>query len=212
MSWQVNEFWNKVNKKNINENDIEKYIYSSEYFNIQNPVEYGKIKNEYNTNLIRYFFEIEKYQSERDYQEIFYQRFLDGDIDPNEYYDAEKSFKRFINYLFYKSNTYVYYEFLVPIEISYPFHKSSDVNFDFEFIKKNQEKFIQVIEKSQLDQISILFAREIVMGYIILTDIKSVLVCSGMHGYILSAEDLNLDLLHNISLQVKIKRINTLHN
>lgn len=66
MSWQINKFWNKVSNEDVNLNDIEEYIYSSEYLNIQNPIEFNKIKNIYNAKLVRYLFDTEKYQSEED--------------------------------------------------------------------------------------------------------------------------------------------------
>lgn len=93
MSWQINKFWNKVSNEDVNLNDIEEYIYSSEYLNIQNPIEFNEIKNIYNTKLVRYLFDTEKYQSEEDFREIFFQGYLDGKIDKNEYYNAENSFK-----------------------------------------------------------------------------------------------------------------------
>lgn len=212
VSWLINRFWNKISNEDVNLNDVEEYIYSSEYLNIQNPIEFSEIKNVYNTNLIQYIFETEKYQNEKDYQEIFFQGFLDGKIDENEYYNAENSFKEFIKCLSHISNVYIYYDFLVSIENSYPFQNSSDVNFSLDFIKETQGRFTKITDKFQLEQVSVLFAREIVSGYIVLDAIKSVLICSGMHGCILSVNDLNLDLLSNISLQVKIEKISTLQN
>ena len=44
-SWQINKFWTKVSNEDVNLNDIEEYIYSSEYLNIQNPIEFNGIKN-----------------------------------------------------------------------------------------------------------------------------------------------------------------------
>lgn len=207
MSWQISKFWNKVSNEDVNLNDIEEYIYSSEYLNIQNPIEFNEIKNIYNTKLVRYLFDTEKYQSEEDYREIFFQGYLDGKIDKNEYYNAENSFKEFIKYLSQISNVYIYYDFLASIENSYPFQNCSDVNFSLDFIKETQGKFTKIIDKFQLEQASILFAREIVCGFIVLDDIKSVVICSGMHGCILSVDDLNSELLSSISLQVKVEKI-----
>lgn len=207
MSWQISKFWNKVSNEDVNLNDIEEYIYSSEYLNIQNPIEFNEIKNIYNTKLVRYLFDTEKYQSEEDYREIFFQGYLDGKIDKNEYYNAENSFKEFIKYLSQISNVYIYYDFLASIENSYPFQNCSDVNFSLDFIKETQGKFTKIIDKFQLEQASILFAREIVCGFIVLDAIKSVVICSGMHGCILSVDDLNSELLSAISLQVKVERI-----
>lgn len=212
MSWQINKFWNKVSNEDVNLNDIEEYIYSSEYLNIQNPIEFNKIKNIYNAKLVRYLFDTEKYQSEEDYREIFFQEYLDGKIDKNEYYNAEKSFKEFIKYLSRISNVYVCYDFLASIENSYPFQNSSDVNFSLDFIKETQGKFTKIIDEFQLEQVSILFAREIVRGFIVLDDIKSVVICSGMHGCILSVNDLDSELLSAISLQVKVEKISALQN
>lgn len=212
MSWQINNFWNKVSNEDVNLNDIEEYIYSSEYLNIQNPIEFNEIKNIYNTKLVRYLFDAEKYQSEEDYREIFFQEYLDGKIDKNEYYNAENSFKGFIKYLSRISNVYVCYDFLASIENSYPFQNSNDVNFSLDFIKETQGKFTKIIDKFQLEQASILFAREIVCGFIVLDDIKSVVICSGMHGCILSVNDLNSELLSAISLQVKVEKISALQN
>ena len=212
MSWQINKFWNKVSNEDVNLNDIEEYIYSSEYLNIQNPIEFNEIKNIYNTKLVRYLFDTEKYQSEEDYREIFFQGYLDGKIDKNEYYNAENSFKEFIKYLSRIRNVYIYYDFLASIENSYPFQNSSDVNFSLDFIKETQGKFTKIIDKIQLEQVSILFAREIVCGFIVLDNIKSVVICSGMHGCILSVNDLNSELLSAISLQVKVEKISALQN
>ena len=212
MSWQLNRFWNKVNNEDVNLNDIEEYIYSSEYLSIQNPIEINKINSVYNTKLVHYIFETEKYQREKDYREIFFQGYLDGKIDKNEYYNAENSFKDFIKYLSHISNVYIYYDFLASIENSYPFQNSSDVNFSLDFIKKTQGKFTKIIDEFQLEQVSILFAREIVCGFIVLDAIKSVLICSGMHGCILSVDDLDSELLSAISLQVKVEKINALQN
>lgn len=210
MSWQINNFWNKVSNEDVNLNDIEEYIYSSEYLNIQNPIEFNEIKNIYNTKLVRYLFDTEKYQSEEDYREIFFQGYLDGKIDKNEYYNAENSFKEFIKYLSRISNVYVCYDFLASIENSYPFLNSSDVNFSLDFIKETQGKFTKIIDEVQLEQVSVLFAREIVCGFIVLDDVKSVVICSGMHGCILSVNDLNSELLSAISLQVKVEKISAL--
>lgn len=212
MSWQINKFWNKVSNEDVNLNDIEEYIYSSEYLNIQNPIEFNEIKNIYNTKLVRYLFDTEKYQSEEDYREIFFQGYLDGKIDINEYYKAENSFKEFIKYLSGISNVYVCYDFLASIENSYPFQNSSDVNFSLDFIKETQGKFTKLIDKFHLEKVSILFAREIVCGFIVLDDIMSVVICSGMHGCILSVNDLNSELLSAISLQVKVEKISALQN
>lgn len=212
MSWQINKFWNKVSNEDVNLNDIEEYIYSSEYLNIQNPIEFNGIKNIYNTKLVCYLFDTEKYQSEEDYREIFFQEYLDGKIDKNEYYNAENSFKEFIKYLSRISNVYIYYDFLASIENSYPFQNSSDVNFSLDFIKETQGKFTKIIDEFQLEQVSILFDREIVCGFIVLDDIKSVVICSGMHGCILSVNDLDSELLSAISLHVKVEKISALQN
>ena len=208
--WQADTFWNKVKENSVDIDDIEKYIYSSEYLNIQNPIECNEIKNIYNANLIQYSFEIENYQNEKNYEEIFYQGFLDGEFDEKNYYYAENLFKEFIEFLFSASNMYVYYDFLVPIENSCPFQKSTDVDFNLDFIRGNQCKFTKIIDKFQLEQISILFAREIVSGYIVLDDIKSVLVCSGMHGGIFSSNELDASLLAVAPLQ--IKKVSSLGN
>lgn len=207
MFCQSDVFWNNISEQNVSGDDIAEYIYSSDYLNIQNPTECCEIENEYNPDLIRYFFEAEKYQTKEEYKEIFFQGFLDGDIDKKEYYAAESAFKNLINILSEKSNVYVYYEFLAPIDKNSPFHNSSDVDFDFEFVKSNQGKFVQIVDKFKLEQISVLFAREIVSGYLIFDNIKSALACSGMHGYILSAEELNRKLLDDISSQVRIEKV-----
>ncbi len=207
MFCQSDVFWNNISEKSVSGDDIAEYIYSSDYLNIQNPTECCEIENEYNPDLIRYFFEAEKYQTEEEYKEIFFQGFLDGDIDKEEYYAAESAFKNFINILSEKSNVYVYYEFLAPIDKNSPFHNSSDVDFDFEFVKNNQGKFIQIVDKFTLKQIVDLFAREIVSGYLIFDNIKSVLVCNGMHGHILSVEELSQNLLNDISSQVRIEKL-----
>lgn len=66
MFCQSDAFWNNISKQNVSGDDIAEYIYSSDYLNIQNPTECCEIKNEYNPDLIRYFFEAEKYQTEEE--------------------------------------------------------------------------------------------------------------------------------------------------
>ena len=76
MSWQINKFWNKVSNEDVNLNDIEEYIYSSEYLNIQNPIEFNKIKNIYNAKLVRYLFDTEKYQSKKTIEKSSFRNIL----------------------------------------------------------------------------------------------------------------------------------------
>ena len=105
-----------------------------------------------------------------------------------------------------KSNVYAYFGFTVPIENNSPFRNSSDVNFNLKFIKNSQDKFIRIVDDFQLEQISTLLAREIATGYLFFKDIKSTLICSGMHGYVFSVNKLNLKLLKDIELHVKIEK------
>ncbi len=199
-----NNFWDKVNNCSAVLEDIENHIYSLEYLNTQSATEYSEVKNVYNTDLVKYFFEVEEYQNEEDYEEIFFQGFLDGDIDEKEYYNAENSFINLINILSDTGNVYIYFDFSAPVENNFPLRKSTDVNFDIDFLNESQDKFIKISDCSQLRQISILLAREIVSGFIIFDGIKSVLECSGMHGYIISDNILNSDLLNRISLYTRI--------
>lgn len=47
MFCQSDVFWNNISEKNVSGDDIAEYIYSSDYFNIQNPTKCCGIENEY---------------------------------------------------------------------------------------------------------------------------------------------------------------------
>lgn len=52
--------------------DFEKHVYTREYINAFHSNDYSFSGKEYNDNLNMYFFEVEEYDSEEDYREVFF--------------------------------------------------------------------------------------------------------------------------------------------
>ncbi len=206
--WQdKNIFGELESNKLIDINEIEAYIYSIDYIKAQSPVECADIKNIYNPARSLYFFEVEKYSNEENYEEIYFQKFLENDISSDDYYKYENSFKEMLSLLSSTGKTYIYFNFFTDIEKNYPFIKSDDISIDTDFIKCNNCKIVQVCEYKTLKQIFTLIAREIISSYLIFPSIKTVVVASGMHGYFIADAELDERLLKKLSNYIQIKRI-----
>lgn len=76
---QNNSIWNKLeNNEYLKYEDIEGHIYSKEYLESASPVDFinSNIDKIYNPNLYQYFFEVEDYDNEELYEEVFFKNTL----------------------------------------------------------------------------------------------------------------------------------------
>ena len=206
--WQDKNIWDKLETNMlIDIKEVESYIYSMDYLKAQSPIECAYIKNIYNSARFLYFFEVEKYSKEEDYEEVYFQKFLDNNISSDDYYKYENSFKEMLSLLSSTGKTYIFFNTITDIEKNYPFLKSADISIDTDFIKCNNGKLVQVFENKKLKQIFTLIAREIIDSYLIFPGIKTVAVTSGMHGYLIADAELYEKHLKKLSNYVQIKRI-----
>lgn len=192
--------WDKL-KNNIplEYDDFEKHVYTREYINAFNNDDYSFSGKEYNDNLNMYFFEVEEYDSEEDYCEVFFQNYLDKIISKEYYMYYENKFIKMMKLLFNCSETIVFYSFYVPLKNNHPAQNSKDVLKDLEKINSNSDKFVTIKDWELFKQICYISAREIESVCYVFPDIKAVLIHSGMHGYILSDEPLSKNLMDSIS-------------
>lgn len=200
--------WDKL-KNNIplEYDDFKKHVYTREYINAFNSNDYSFSGKEYNDNLNMYFFEVEEYDSEEDYREVFFQNYLDKIISKEYYMYYENKFIKMMKFLFNISETIVFYSFHVPLKNNHPTQNSKDVLKDLEKINSNSDKFVSIRDWALFKQICYISAREIESVCYVLPDIKTVLIHSGLHGYILSDEPLCKELMDGISgiLSINIK-------
>lgn len=192
--------WDKI-KNNIplEYDDFEKHVYSREYINAFNNNDYSFCGKEYNDNLNMYFFEVEEYDSEEDYREVFFQNYLDKIISKECYMYYENKFIKMMKLLFNISEAIVFYSFYVPLKNNHSAQNSKDVLKDLEKINSNSDKFVTIKDWKFFKQICYISAREIESVCYVFPDIKAVLIHSGMHGYILSDEPLSKNLMDSIS-------------
>ena len=204
--WQDENIWAKIEAgKSVDITEIETHLYSIDYLKNQSPAECTDINNFYNPDRFLYFFEVEKYFDEEDYEEIYFQKFLENGISGETYYKYENSFIEMLCLLSSMGKTYIYFDIFTDIEKNYPLKKSTDISVDTDFIKCNNCKLIQVCEQEKLKQIFTLTAREIINSYMLLPDIKTIVVTSGMHGYFVTDTQLDKKLLDKLSDYVQIK-------
>lgn len=192
--------WDKI-KNNIplEYDDFEKHVYTREYINAFNNKDYSFSGKKYNDNLNIYFFEVEEYDSEEDYREVFFQNYLDKIISKENYMYHEDKFIKMMKLLFNISEAIVLYSFYVPLKNNHPAQNSKDVLKDLEKINSNSDKFVTIKDWELFKQICYISAREIESVCYVFPDIKAVLIHSGMHGYILSDEPLSKNLMDSIS-------------
>lgn len=188
---QNNSIWNKLeNNEYLKYEDIEGHIYSKEYLESASPVDFinSNIDKIYNPNLYQYFFEVEDYDNEELYEEVFFQKYIDGEIDWNYYVKHEKIFIDLMESLFDTGDVYVFCHLFVDLKDNYPLKKCTDITINTEIISENSNKIIKIDDRNIFRQISVLSAREVLSVDFIFAGIQSVLVNSGMHGYLLSEE------------------------
>lgn len=184
---QNNTIWEKLHKGCLTYDEFESFVYTKEYLSVSNPAQLNDVKMMYNQGFKKYFFEPEEYDSEEDYEEVFYQRFLNGEIHYDQYIYFEKKFLDMLNALTGTGKTFVFYSvFTDNLQENFPFKQCSDLEIDKAFIEKNQNCFLQIRNRKEFEQISVLSAREIISTDFIFPDIKSVFLNSGLHGILLS--------------------------
>lgn len=92
-----NTLWKKIKSEyELNYSDLEQYLYTKDYLRIQNLPEYFNYnKDEYNDSFYLYSFVTKKYD---DYDDLFFQNFIDGNIPKEEYFEYEyKAIKMLFN-------------------------------------------------------------------------------------------------------------------
>lgn len=189
---QNKSIWDKIkNNESLDCEDIENYVYSEEYLSITSPKDFAEINDEFNPNLNKYFFEVEEYINEDEYKEVFFQSYLDGEINRENYIYFENKFLKLLNNLFDTGLTFVYYCFSTKPSENYVLKQCKDILINKEFLEKYNNKVFKITDKETFKTISILMAREAMTGYFIFPNIKSIFINSGMHGYLLSEKEIN---------------------
>lgn len=195
-----NKIWDKLlTNKSVAYRDIERYVYSEEYLKTFENFNFDFSGEEYNPFLVKYFFESEKYQNESDYEEVFFQRLIDGNISVQEYKKHENNFLNFMTELYKKSKAFAYYSLENPLCKSYPFSKCSDICFDVKSIEANNNKVFQVENENLFFQLCYLSAREIENVIFLFSDIQIVLINSGLHGVLLCKAKIDKNLKDALS-------------
>lgn len=192
--------WEKIkDKTRVSYNDIESYIYSQEYIDsmIHNDNSFNGI--EYNPNLNIYTFEVETYKNEDEYQEIFFQKYLDGEISQKEYLDSEKSFLGMMEFLYNASETIIYYYNEDSLRKNSLFLKSSDILFNIENFEQKNDKFFLINDINFFKQLCYIAAREIERINFIFPNIQAIVVGFGLHGHIYTETPLSIELYDKLS-------------
>lgn len=195
---QNKSIWDKIkNNESLDCEDIENYVYSEEYLSITSPKDLADINDEFNPNLNKYFFEVEEYINEDEYKEVFFQSYLDGEINRENYIYFENKFLKLLNNLFDTGLTFVYYCFSTKPSENYVLKQCKDILINKEFLEKYNNKVFKITDKETFKTISILMAREAMTGYFIFPNIKSIFINSGMHGYLLSEKEINPSVINS---------------
>ena len=194
-------FWENIKNGNISEyEELEKFIYTQAAIEAYHNLDFPFDGEEYNTNLHKFYYEVEEYEDEDSYEEIFFQGYIDGDISKEVYFEKEKKFLDFMNYLYDEENTYACYYLDIKLTDNAVYHECTDISFDVEkIIEGNQNDFTKVTDRQFFTDLCYLTGREINSVIFIFTDIKAVLLNSGLHGIILFDGDVNNELIKNLS-------------
>ncbi len=204
---QTDSIWNKLkNNIYVDYEDIEQYIYDKNHIKAFNDRDFNYDGTEYNQNLNKYSFEVEEYQSEADYHEIFFQSYIDGNISREKYLNCEKVFLDFMNILYDSGKTYAFYSLDTALKNKFPFKKSTDIPFDPIMIQNNDDKVFLVKDKNFFQQLCYLTAREIESVIFVFYNIKAVLLNSGLHGIILFEKPLDKSFEKKLSHIIKLSK------
>lgn len=201
-------FWGRLkSNKSITYKDIEGFIYTKEYITAMDNNDYCFNKEKYNKDLYLYSFEVEDYETENDYKEVFFQRYIESDITEKFYKQNEDKFIMLMKTLFENSETLVFYTLEIDLENSTPVKYSNDVLVNIEKIKLCSNRFVTIDNWDLFKQICYIAAREIDYVYFIFPDIQVVLINSGLHGKIISNEPLNSRLTKKIRAILRFSAI-----
>lgn len=205
-----NYFWKKLlNEQDLDDLDFEKYLYSQEYLNLSEENLFKYQKDEYNPNLFKYFFAAKPY---KDYDEIFFQNFLDGGVSKKEYLKYENSMIDMYMELFSTNKTYVDYVLTDTLRNNILALNSKDVLYDFASIENKQGKCILIQDKNLFMQICYLSIREVCSVEFYFPDFKAIFLPSGLHGLILTENALSNDLIDSLNEHVTVNLVNKPRN
>ena len=202
---KVNTLWEKIKSQHeLNYSDLEQYLYTKDYLSIKSSPEYFNYnKDEYNDSFYIYVFQTKKYD---DYDDLFFQNFLDGHISCSEYNSYEEKAIEMCIGLFSKSPTYALYS--CNSDSFYnnsPAKKSMNVLTCIEKLECNCEKIIYVDNEEFYKNLCYVALREIGSVHFIYPKLKMIILFSGFHGYITSEGLLDKDLLAELSQYCYIK-------
>lgn len=201
--------WNKFKtNKTIYYEDVENYIYTNEYIISINSNNYNYKGKQYNDNLCIYSFEVENYENESDYKEVFFQRYIERDLTEKSYKQYENKFINFMKTLFENSEVLVFYTLETNLENNTPAKYSEDVLFDITKIELNSNKFSAIKDWSLFKQICYIAAREIDNVCFVFPNIYAVVITSGLHGNIISDNPLDNELLKKIRQTINLSNKN----
>lgn len=191
--------WEKIQMNSVVcYNDIESFIYKKEFILAFNNHDFNFNENIYNDDLYVYSFEVEDYNNEDDYEEVFFQRYLEGDITEKYYKHYEEKFIEFMRTLFEISDAYTYYYMEIPLQDIEPAKFSKDVLCDINKIKLNNDKFKHIDNWNLFKQICYIAAREIDSVSFVFPNIQAVLINSGLHGELISDKPLSNELVEKL--------------
>ena len=197
--------WEKLNNNlHIEYKDIEKYIFTNEYINAFENNDFFE-KKIYNDDLFMYSFEVEEYESEIDYKEVFFQQYLDNDISKTQYLYHENKFIEMMKVLFNTGKTMVFYTLEVPLDKNSPAQNSKDVIKDFDKISSYSNEVVCIDDWEFFKQICYIAAREIDCVLYMFPEIQAVVLNSGLHGYVFSEVPLSNELKNKLSEKLNFK-------
>lgn len=200
-----NTLWKRIKSEyELNYSDLEQYLYTKDYLSIKTPLEYFNYnKDEYNDSFYIYIFQTKKYD---DYDDLFFQNFLNGDISSAEYSLYEEKAIEMCLRLFYESPTYAFCS--CNSDSFYnnsPAKKSMNVLTCIEAVERNREKIIHVDNEEFYKNLCYVALREIGTVHFIYPELKMIILFSGFHGYITSEDLIDKDLLAELSQYVYIE-------
>lgn len=202
-----NTLWKKIKSEyELNYSDLEQYLYTKDYLRIQNLPEYFNYnKDEYNDSFYLYSFVTKKYD---DYDDLFFQNFIDGNIPKEEYFEYEyKAIKMLFN-LFEKNSAYAFYS--CNSDSFYnnaTAQKSKNVLTCIDKLEANNEKLLSISNKEFYKNICYIALREIGTVHFIFPELKMIILFSGFHGLMSSEELISDELLNELSEYVFIDMV-----
>lgn len=197
-------FWKNIKEnKPINYSDIQQLLFAPEYIYALESFDFNYHGKTYNSELFSYEFSASEYSN---YDEIFFQNYLDNVITKELYLGCEKAIINMINILNDNSPVYAYYSlFTDTLAENMPANKSKDVIINSDILNKNKEKIYKVSNKNLLKEICYLGLREIAEVYLFFSESKMVVIISACHGIILSKNPISDNLVKQLSKVLHLK-------